>query len=214
MTLAMPIHIHTGEPVMKLPVSVPYPWIAHTAPTTINATPMSTRTHLMRHTYTPRMDTDALLAFVRFHRWANQRIFETAAELSDGELRGDAPLDHGTAFQTLRHLVDVDWSWREFCTGNDVGEAYVWDRVPMEDLVSVETFGAEEDARLLAYVGSLDSAALAEPLALDAEMSVPRWLIVAHVVNHGTQHRSELARFFTDRGHSPGELDLIDALTL
>ena len=63
-------------------------------------------------------------------------------------------------------------------------------------------------------MGSLDGAALAEPLALDAEMSVPRWLIVAHVVNHGTQHRSELARFFTDRGHSPGELDLIDALTL
>jgi uncharacterized damage-inducible protein DinB len=43
---------------------------------------------------------------------------------------------------------------------------------------------------------------------------VPRWLIVAHVVNHGTQHRSELARFFTDRGHSPGELDLLDTYAL
>ena len=123
-------------------------------------------------------------------------------------------MDHGTAFQTLRHLEDVDWSWREFCTGNDVGETYVWDRVPLEDLASIGTFGAEEDARLLLYVGTLDDASLAEPLALDDEMSVPRWLIVAHVVNHGTQHRSELARYLTDRGHSPGELDLIDAFTL
>jgi len=160
------------------------------------------------------MDTGSLLAFVRFHAWANRRIIETAAKLPDDELRQPAPLDHGTAFQTLRHLVDVDWSWREFCTGNDVGETYIWERVPLEDLASIGTFSAEEDARLSAYVRSLDEASLAQQLVLDDEMSVPRWLIVAHVVNHGTQHRSELARFLTDRGHSPGELDLIDAFTL
>jgi uncharacterized damage-inducible protein DinB len=160
------------------------------------------------------MDPDSLLAFVRFHAWANRRIIETAAKLSDDEFRWPAPLDHGTAFQTVRHLVDVDWSWREFCTGNDVGETYVWDEVPMEDLQRISSFSAEEDARLLAYIRALDDASLREPLALNEGMSVPRWLIIAHVVNHGTQHRSELARYFTDRGHSPGELDLLDALTL
>jgi uncharacterized damage-inducible protein DinB len=157
------------------------------------------------------MDAGSLTAFVRYHASANRRIIQTAAELSDDELRGPGPLDHGTAFQTLRHLVDVDWSWREFCTGNDVGPTYVWDQVALEDLASIDRFSADEDARLLAYVRSLDDVTLAEPLALSDEESVPRWLIVAHVVNHGTQHRSELARFFTDRGHSPGELDLLDA---
>ena len=37
---------------------------------------------------------------------------------------------------------------------------------------------------------------------------------LAHVVNHGTQHRSELARYLTVHGHSPGELDLLDAFEL
>lgn len=160
------------------------------------------------------MDADSLSAFVRFHAFANRRIIETAAELSDDELRGPGPLDHGTAFQTLRHVVDVDWSWREYCIGNDVGPTYVWERVALEDLASIQRFSEEEDARLLAYVRSLDDASLAEPLSLGEKVSVPRWLIVAHVVNHGTQHRSELARFFTDRGHSPGELDLLDAYVL
>ena len=160
------------------------------------------------------MQAGDLIGFVRFHAWANERIVATAAELSDDELRRTATLDHGTAFQTLRHLVDVDWSWREFCTGNDVGETYLWDRTSLDDLSSVRAFCLEEDARLRTYVESLDPATLDEPLALDGEMSVPRWLIVAHIVNHGTQHRSELARYFTECGHSPGELDLIDAFEL
>jgi uncharacterized damage-inducible protein DinB len=65
-------------------------------------------------------------------------------------------------------------------------------------------------------VESLDEIALTESLAMSADPDdvVPRWLIIAHVVNHGTQHRSELARYFTECGHSPGDLDLLDALQL
>jgi uncharacterized damage-inducible protein DinB len=55
---------------------------------------------------------------------------------------------------------------------------------------------------------------LNEPLVAGPDFAPPRWLILAHVVNHGTQHRSELARYFTECGHSPGDLDLVDALEL
>jgi uncharacterized damage-inducible protein DinB len=162
------------------------------------------------------MDGDSLLAFVRYHAWANDRIMTTAADLSDNELRKDGVLDHGSAFQTIRHLVDVDWSWREFCIGNDVGETYVWDHgFTLEDLSALHAFCLEEDVRLRTFVESLDDQALAHPWGTDAHFTRPRWLVVAHIVSHGTQHRSELARYFTECGHSPGDLDnLLDAFEL
>ena len=39
---------------------------------------------------------------------------------------------------------------------------------------------------------------------------VPVWQLMVHVVNHGTQHRSEAAALLTAEGRSPGELDLLD----
>ena len=157
------------------------------------------------------MDPKALLFLIGYHIRSNDRILETAAALSDDELRRHANLDYDSAIETLLHMLIVDWSWREFCIGNDDDDSYP-DGWPFPDLETISSFWSEEHARLLSYVGSVDTAALAEPLTWDAEdrpVSQPRWAILVHVVNHGTQHRSELARYLTECGHSPGDMDLL-----
>ncbi len=63
----------------------------------------------------------------------------------------------------------------------------------------------QEWAELDRYLSGLRDGDLERPLE-----GVPIWQTMVHVVNHGTQHRSEAAALLTDAGRSPGDLDLID----
>ena len=161
-------------------------------------------------TYDAAMHRDMLLYMVRFHIRSNERILETTALMSDDEYRRPASLDYQSAHETLLHVLVVDWGWREFLIGNDDDDAYPegW---PFPDLATIRAYWQDEHARLLDYVETTPDIALAEELSWDDEdgdpISVPRWSIVLHIVNHGTQHRSELARYLTEVGHSPGDLD-------
>ena len=44
---------------------------------------------------------------------------------------------------------------------------------------------------------------------LTPDEDIPMWQLLAHVINHGTQHRSEAAALLTAEGRSPGDLDMV-----
>lgn len=157
------------------------------------------------------MNHQDILVLVEYHNRSTGKIIETAALLSEEQLMRAGEFDHDSAFQSLRHLLDVDWSWRQFCMGNDVGKQYLWDFVPMTNFAQVRAAWEKDSGELLAYAQGLDDAALQKEIVLNwgVDERAPIWKILAHVVNHGTQHRSELARYLTKCGHSPGEMDLL-----
>jgi hypothetical protein len=76
-----------------------------------------------------------------------------------------ANLDHGSAFQTLRHLVDVDWSWREACWGTTLEIPTCGTTGSSSMSSAIHAFCLEEDVRLRSH-GVHDEAGLAESMKL------------------------------------------------
>jgi uncharacterized damage-inducible protein DinB len=149
-----------------------------------------------------------LLALWEYDGWANQRIFAAAANLSPEELRQPLASGHGTCIDTLWHIVGAAEAWRVRAeTGHDPAE------LPDQQTPDLATLAAQARAEAVAtraFLEALPDALLAEPMRYTTDGVVrerPRWLVIVHLVNHGTHHRGELAAALTALGHSPGEID-------
>ena len=146
-----------------------------------------------------------------FHYWANERILRTAANLSEAQLVTRVFPNHNGLCGTLVHTMSAEWlwlqrwrgtspksSWREedFPTLESIRERWHQQEQDMREFLAAQH---DEDLHHVIHYTRLNGTALAFPL----------WQLMAHVVNHGTQHRAEAAAMLTELGHSPGDMDMV-----
>ncbi len=147
-----------------------------------------------------------------YNYWARDLILNATARLTDEQYTAPLPLSFGSIRGTLVHTLSAEMVWRRRCQEGVSPQAMLAE-------AEVATFDAllqrwqEEEASMRAYLDSLSDAALGERIHYTNTKGVSAAVglqhILAHVVNHGTQHRSETAIFLTEFGQSPGNIDLI-----
>ncbi len=158
------------------------------------------------------MHPSQIVEMYAYNRWATARILDAAAHLTHDEYVRPCSLVWGSVRGTLVHAYGAEWIWRERCQ-KAISPADLPAEQEFDTFDTLRRTWAAEEAAMQGYVEGLREADLVADMAYRNTkgllLSAPLWEVLLHVVNHGTQHRAEVAHVLTELGHSPGDIDLI-----
>ena len=157
------------------------------------------------------MNKQDILILYKYNAWSNAKILDAASNITQEQFLAPAPIPHGDLRGTLVHALSGEWIWR-----------HRWEETPPtfslkpEEFPSFESLRArwaDEEPRLMKFVANLTDERLYRSFQYISTEGYPHeqvlWKAMAHLVNHGTQHKTEAAAILTGFGHSPGNIDLI-----
>lgn len=158
------------------------------------------------------MVTAHFRGMARYNRWANLRLYDAAAHLSEPDYKRPRGAFFSSLHGTLNHILAADLIWLRRLT--ETGEAP--DRLDAElgeTLPALRAAREEADARFIAltdsyYQEDFDHSLRYTDMA-GQRHSVPLAQVLAHVFNHQTHHRGQAHCLLSQAGQKPPPLDLI-----
>ncbi|MFL5686307.1 MAG: DinB family protein [Chloroflexota bacterium] len=148
------------------------------------------------------MNVDDIRYLFEYDRWATKRVLDALDGVphevwSRRDMIGELGLGG-----ILVHHLGATQRWRHWIQQTGVRPA------PEEEpLISVAEFESRWATEWDAYGAWIPT--MSQGLLDEVHDGVAVWRMLAHVVNHGTQHRSEAAALLTEIDRSPGEIDMI-----
>lgn len=161
------------------------------------------------------MDKQDLILMFGYNRWANARVLDACAKLSDEALFAPAQVSFGSIMGTLAHILGAEIAWRQRLD-EGISPTRLPDAADFPDLQTLVTCWKEEEAAMQRFIEGLDDASVSRVVEFTTLSGKPQhstlWKALAHVINHGTAFRAEAGAALGALGHSPGDLDLLHYL--
>jgi uncharacterized damage-inducible protein DinB len=145
---------------------------------------------------------DDIRFLVAYDRWATRRVLAALPGLDASTWSAPNAIGERGLGGILVHHLGATQRWRHGLSGSSLSPRPEREPLPAPQAL-VDAWAVEWQA-WDAWLPALDDAALLSP-----DEAIPMWQLLAHVVNHGTQHRSEAAALLTAAGRSPGDLDMV-----
>lgn len=155
---------------------------------------------------------DIITHLYEYNEWATNRLFEASAAVPEGELTANRGASSGAILMAFAHLAAAETNWLgRWTTGRNTTPTQELQKMPNMETVRAAFHASHTGLR--EFVAALTEERLEVDLktrdSSGHEISRPLWQMMAHVANHGTYHRGEIAAMLTDLGHSPGDIDFL-----
>ena len=157
------------------------------------------------------MNTSDILTLYEYNYWANQRIMAASARVSLEQFVAPTGHNYGSLRGTLVHTLEGECAWRMLYQRQTLEH---FGAMKEEDFPTLDVLArrwSEDERAMRDYLAGLTDGDLAGHLRYTTDegdqRDRPLWHCLFHVVNHGTQHRSEAAAILTGYDCSPGDMD-------
>ncbi len=159
------------------------------------------------------MNKREALILYEYNTWANHRLLDAAAQTTPGQFDAAVPgISFGSLRGTLAHVLSAEIVWRTRCQ-EGVSPTVLPGEADFPTLGALVERWQAEEAAMRAYLEMLPKGALDQPVRYTSTKGVAYETllgqILTHVVNHGTQFRSEAGVVLTGFGYSPGDVDFM-----
>jgi len=152
-----------------------------------------------------------ILLLYQYNQWTDKKILDAAAKVTPEQFLASASFPHGGLRSTLVHALFAGWIWRQRWEGTSPTNPFKPEDFPTFE--SLRSRWTEEGNLLMAFVEKVTEERLNNKVSYKDTKGQPHeeilWQVMAHVINHGTQHKTEAAAMLTDYGQSPGDIDMI-----
>lgn len=157
------------------------------------------------------MNLRDILLIYEYNYWATRRILDASAQVSPEQYIALTAHSFGSLRATLVHMLDTEYGWRMLLQHNTIDNIHELKEESFSNIRSLQTRWEQEEQSTCDYLAELSDEDLTDIIRYTTSEGKKRervrWHCLLHVVNHGTQHRSEAAAILTGFGHSPGDLD-------
>lgn len=147
----------------------------------------------------------------RYNRWANGRLFDSAALLGDNDFTRGLASSYPSVRDTVTHIIWAEWIWLQRWKGTSPRE--VFDPRGFPNVERLKTRWLEISAEQHAFVDDVtvdQLAALAAYVNVQGETwRYPLWRQMYHVVNHSTYHRGQVTTMLRQLDAVPPSTDFL-----
>ncbi|RME13719.1 MAG: hypothetical protein D6802_00625 [Ardenticatenia bacterium] len=152
-----------------------------------------------------------LVSLYEYGDWVNQRLLQTAADLTPEQFTREVGAGFGSVHLTLAHILGAEELWFARWQGLSPKTMLSPSEVPTVAVMRERWAALSEERRV--NLGNLNEADLAATVRWTnmrgQPYALPRWQVILHCANHSTHHRSEVAALLTQLGHEPESTDLL-----
>jgi len=149
--------------------------------------------------------TETLTTLFRHNRWANERILERCAGLTEEQLDATIVGAFGSIRDTLQHIVTAERSYfSRISTGQPFRRP---EGAPPLTIAEMTESVRMSGSGLIEWAPKVEAGDTVQVNWEGAPRAVPKTILLTQAINHATEHRAQIMAILTQLGIQPPELD-------